>query len=349
MRKNKIKNRVIVESFKGDRAFLLLEGDIFIEPADTYVFNTYKNMDMEVSGSLIDRLRDLYQQDEISDTPFYFTKNGVTVNRLQLDKGRNVLLLHSGLFEHENLSLEQYKTFIEIVFTSLTALEAYGERLETIAFPVLLRNGLTSIYRDAIKILVEKATEWLKTSDSTKVIKYVLYEDGDADKWNDHLDHVLGRTVIKVNESSELRQYQNKALSILQRFNPNVAYWNDTLLPIQDALQRKDFRPEVLAAFSRKLLEVYSHDLNEVDGNEASSLEGNLSIIRKKNKELTEWDIQMLYQIRSFGNPSIHRTDQLVGPSTMNEKDVMILLICLCRLLEIVYEFVTNKYTFSII
>ncbi|MEI2363394.1 hypothetical protein [Priestia megaterium] len=339
--KNEVKNRVIVESDGGDRAFLLLEGDIFRERADVYIFNSYKN-DI---GMLLHTLRDHYQE-ELPESPFYFSPDGTVVNRINLKDGRVILVLHSEMIEHTALTAEQYNNFIKIVFTSLTALESYGEKFETIAFPVLLRNSLNNIYSEAVEILIEASTYWLKMSDHTKLIKYVLFENGDAELWNEKLNLVLGRSVMDIHEFSELRQYRDRALSILKQIDNKYIFWEDTLLPIQDSLQRNDFRPEVVAAFSRKLLEVYCYEMGKADGKHNGSLEECLSYMRN-NRLLNQWDIQTLYQIRSFGNPSIHRPDPVIGPKGMNEKDVTILLIDLCKLLELLYEFVSANHAFT--
>ncbi|MFK4997137.1 hypothetical protein ACI2OX_04680 [Bacillus sp. N9] len=252
--------------------------------------------------------------------------------------------MHTEIVEYESITLEQYQLYIDAVFTSLQALEAYGYHFESIALPVLLRNGIQSIHEEAIKRLIENAAAWLKTSAHTKVIKYVLYKDHDSRLWNDHLDKVLGRKIAHVNKESTI--YRNQVLSLLQRFDQNIPYWNDTLLPIRNALERKDFRPEVLAAFSRKLLEVFCHDFNKAQNSSETTLDGYLAFIRK-NKLLNEWDIQTFYQIRSFGNPSIHRPDPVIGPKSMNENDITILLLSLYKLLTIVHEFVQTKYTYS--
>ena len=343
MLKNELKNRVIVESLEGDRAFLLFKGDIFSERADVYIFNSYKGN----SGMLLEELKKRYQMEVIPETPFYFSTDGKKVGKIKLDDGRIILVLHSELVEYEAITIEQYQSFMETVFTSLTALESFGEQFETVAFPVLLRNALSNIYTEAVKVLIEKATQWLKESEHTTTIKYVLYENGDARIWNDNLNQVLGRRAINITEFPDLVHYKNKALSILQQLDQRFTYWEDTLLPLQNALQSRDFRPEVVAAFSRKLLEVYCQERSRAEGNNEEGLEGYLHYIRQ-NKLLNPWVMQTLYQIRSFGNPSIHRPDPLFGPKNMSEQDVTVLLICLCKLLELLYELVSVNHPFMI-
>jgi hypothetical protein len=343
MLKNEVINRVIVESSEGDRAFLLLEGDIFVEKADVYIFNTYKND----SGMLLKKLKEQFVEEEIPETPFYFSPDGTEVGRIKLKNGRTILMLHPDLADGELIQVDRYQSIMHTVFASLHALENFGEDFETVAFPVLLRNCLANIYPDAVRILIEKSTAWLKESDNPRSIKYVLYENGDAAIWNDNLNKVLDRRVVHIDEFSDLRHYKNKALSILQLIDKRFPSWEDTLLPIQNALQRKDFRPEVVAAFSRKLLEVYCFEkLKEDTALHDRSLDGCLKYMRE-NTVLSEWDIQTLYLVRSFGNPSIHRPDPVVGPIKMGEKDVTVLLLCLCKLLELLYKQISEQYLFT--
>lgn len=344
MLKNELINRVIVESSEGDRAFLLLEGDIFREQADVYIFNTYKND----NGMLLHQLKEHYHEEEIPETPFYFSPDGTRVGKVKLKNGRTILILHPEVVDGERIQADRYQSIMHTVFASLHALEIYGENAETVAFPVLLRNSLSDIYPDAVKILIEKSTSWLKESEHTKTIKYVLYENGDDAIWNDNLNHVLDRRVVAIDEFSDLHQFKNKALSILQMIDKRFPSWEDTILPIQNALQRKDFRPEVVAAFSRKLLEVYC--LEKVKDDAAlhdTSLDGCLKYLREKSL-LPQWEIQTLYLVRSFGNPSIHRPDPVMGPIKMSEKDVTILLLSLCKLLELLYEQISENYLFTI-
>lgn len=340
LNKNELKNRVIVESAEGDRTFLLFQGDIFSESADVYIFNSYVGN----NGSLIKRLSEIFGQEEIPETPFYFSKDGKKVGKIKLDDGRIILVLHSDLEEHEPITVEQYESFIEIVFTSLTALESFEGKFETVAFPVLLRNSLKVIYAEAVKVLIEKATLWLKQSEHTTTIKYVLYESGDAKVWNDNLNRVLGRKVLNTPEFSNVLIYKNKVLSFLQLIDQRLPFWRDTIQPLQNTLKGRSFSPEVVAAFSRKLLEVFCQErirLNRVHEKE-QDLDGYLHYLRK-NQLLNPWDIQVLFQIRSFGNPSIHRPDPLLGPKVMSEHDVTILFICLCRLIELLHDLINNN------
>jgi len=342
VKKAELLNRMIVETNHGDRAFLLLEGDIFSEPADVYIFNAYSEESAQVSGSLVERLKLYVGREKMEAEPFYFSRNGITVDKIKLDQGRHVMLMHTNLKEYEAVTLTQYEEFIDTVFTCLSALEGYGVSLNTVAFPVLIRNGLHGSYHDAIKILINKAMKWLKHAEATQVLKYVLFEDGDSELWNGALNEVLGRSVMDVNVSPELRNYQSDVLSWLKRFPRSSSYWEDTLLPIRNALQREDFRPDVLAAFSRKLVEVYTSDVCKMNNLESSSLEESFKLI-KEHQLLDEWSIQTFRQIRAFGNPAIHRPDPLIGPKTPGERDVIILMISLCRLLEKVHDFVQTS------
>lgn len=340
--KNVLKNRVIVESKEGDRSFLLLEGDIFAERADVYIFNTYKGN----SGILLRELKNRCQKDELYESPFYFSANTSRVGKIKLDDGRTILMLHSELAEQEDITIEQYEIQLNTVFTSLTALESLGKRFETVAFPILLRNSLSNIYTKAVGSLIEKATQWLKESEYVSTIKYVLYEKGDAEVWDEHLNKALGRRMMNAAEFSDILHYRDKALSMLSQIDQRYIHWGDTLLPIQNALQSKKFSPEVVAAFSRKFLEVYCFEKNKMEGRHKDGLDDYLKFMRQ-NKLLNPFVMQNLYQIRSFGNPSIHRPNPLKGRKVMNEKDVTILLICLCKLLELLNELLAEEHNIA--
>lgn len=345
MKRAELINRVIVETSEGDRAFLLLEGDILSEPADVYVFNTYKVGEKQYGGSLVNRLHNFFGVNEINEEPFFTSTDGIKVTKVQINNAI-ILLIHTDIVEFQKITTEQYKLYIDIIFTSLTALQIFKPKIKTIAFPVLLRNCLDNLYNDAIKILIDNAMDWLKNASSTETIKYVLYEMEDSKLWNESLNEYLGRKVIALNAQPKLNSIKNDVLSDLYRFSETNDYWHDILLPMKNSLESKRFLPESLAAFSRKLVEVFSSNLCKVNNLSTQfPITMNQSFrLLEKEQVLNPVYVQMFRQIRAFGNPSIHRPYPLIGPNEVDNEDVVILLIAISEVLKLLNDFLqTNE------
>ena len=346
MKRAELINRVIVETTEGDRAFLLLEGDILSEPADVYVFNTYKDEEEQYGGSLVNRLYDLFGQVDLREVeePFYFSTDGIKVTQL-IYKHSIILLIHTDLIDGEYITIEQYKKYVDIVFASLTALQFYMSNIKTVAFPVLIRNSINDLYKDAIKILIDEAMNWLKKAVSTETIKYVLYEKGDSKDWNESLNELLGRKVINLNTQPKLSSLKKDALTELNRFSTNNNYWHDILLPMKNSLETSNFLPESLAAFSRKLVEVFASDLCKVNNlSTQNPLSMNQSFrLLEKEKVLHPIHVQLFRQIRAFGNPAIHRPEPLIGPKEVDHEDVVILFIAISEVLRLLNDFLQTS------
>lgn len=328
---NEVKNCVIVETAAGDSTFFLQEGDIFQTRADVYIFNSYRSNE----SMLIHQLQQHFQLDTMHAVPFYFAGVGEEVRLIQIKNGPTFLILYSDVALTDLLSIETYERYIRLAFTALSALESLHEPFQTVAFPVLYRNCIRLIYKEAVSVLIEQTTQWLKRASQTKTVKYVLFEPGDADIWNENLNELLGRKIMPIHKFSQIEMFRNRALANLSRVDRSVSYWDDTIMPLRSALQRSDFRPEVVAAFSRKLLEVYCVD--QIDKTKVldDKLDTYLKYMRSHHI-VTNLKLQDLYQIRAFGNPSIHKPTGAFSQLAMDDKDVTIMLICLCTLLELV-------------
>lgn len=345
MKRAELINRVIVETVEGDRAFLLLEGDILSEPADVYVFNTYQSVEEQFGGSLVDRLYNFFGHKDLKEEPFYYSSDGIKVTKVNVNQSI-ILLIHTDLLDGDEVTIQQYKKYVEIVFASLTALQFYQSTIKTVAFPVLIRNSINNLYQDAIKILITEAMDWLKKAVSTETIKYVLYEKGDSLLWNDSLNELLGRKVINLNTQPKLSSLKKDVITELNRFSTRNNYWHDILLPMKNSLETANFLPESLAAFSRKLVEVFASDLCQVNNLSTQiPLTMNQSFrLLEKEKVLNPMNVQLLRQIRAFGNPAIHRPEPIIGPKEVDNEDVVILLIAISEVLRLVIDFLqTNE------
>ena len=87
--------------------------------------------------------------------------------------------------------------------------------------------------------------------------------------------------------------------------------------------------PEVVAAFGRKLAESLCE---RITGNTNVTFNINLSTV-KHTGNYDPFFIQCLYQIKAYGNTSIHRSKPMYGSDSLTSDDLKILLLILKKIL----------------
>lgn len=328
---NTLLNRVNVETNYGDRSFFLINGDLLLDDGDLYIVNTYENSSGEKYGDFVSLIKEKYQASYLNDKPIYYLKDGGYIGlSIPKDRNRNPILLfvHTKLKEGEEISKDLYESIIKGIYASLASLELSGYQFHTISFPVLLRKGISHIYKDAASILIKNSISWLKKSLSTNTIRYYVYLKEDAEEWNQALDGALGRKAIDPNYDEEVSGLRNFILSLINYFPKQSILYEDTILPLQNTLMRENISPEIVASFGRKLAESLSE---EMLGQQSISFNKNLKLL--EDLQFDPLFIQTLYQIRSFGNSSIHRSKITYGINTMETEDLKILLIIIKKLI----------------
>lgn len=341
---NTVINRVIIESNKGDRSFTLVEGDLLQDDGDLIVVNTYENEHGEIEGDFAQVLKEQFHLGESQERPVFYLENGGYISFIEsVDKeAKKMLILHSKLKEGEPISQQLYETMIKGLFSSLVSLEISGFAFTTVSFPVLLRKGINGVYNEAASTLIQQAVKWLKKSSCTNTIRYYVYLENDSTLWHEAIERSLGRSVVNANIDEDISRLRTYLLGLIYSFPKEEAVYHDTLVPLQNALNRDSISPEVVAAFGRKLAESLCESIT---GNTDVTFNINLSTI--KNKEnIDPFFIQCLYQIKAYGNTSIHRSKSIYGSDSLTSEDLKILLLILKKiLLEYQKKIMQNRIT----
>lgn len=328
---NEMINRVIIESNRGDKSFILIKGNLLRDDGDLIVVNTYEDMNGNIIGDFSQMVKEQFHLANAKERTIFFLENGGSVNLIESssDTSIRILILHSRLREGEPISKELYEKLIKGLFSALVSLEVSGYRFSTISLPVLLRKGISHIHNEAAAILIQHAVKWLKTSKYTNTIRYYVYEKGDQNKWNDAIEQTLGRSVVNATIDEQVSKLRIYLLALIYSFPKDEAVYQDTLVPLQNALNRELISPEVVAAFGRKLAESLCEKMT---GNTKVSFNVNLSTLKKAGN-LDPFFLQCLYQIKAYGNTSIHRSNPIYGSDTLTLDDLKILLIILKKIL----------------
>jgi hypothetical protein len=324
---NSLINRAIIESRFGDRSFILVEGDLLKDDGDLIVVNTYRNDDGEVTGDFADVIATKLEMADAFERPIFFLENGGTINLIQGENksSQKLLVIHTNLKEGQPISAELYAEMIRGLFSAIVALEVAGYRFSNISFPVLFRKGIGSIYNEAAKTLIKYAVQWLKQSNYTNSIRYFVYIGNEVVQWNEAIERSLGRSVVNAAVDEEVSRLRLYLLGLISSFPREQAVYQDTLVPLQNALNREMISPEVVAAFGRKLAESLCETIT---GNTEASFNANLSAMKHSGKH-DLFFIQNLYQMKAYGNTSVHRSNPIYGTDKLSSDDLKILLLIL--------------------
>ena len=248
---NTVINKVIIESNQGDRSFTLVEGDLLQDDGDLIVVNTYENEHGEMEGDFAEVVKNKFQLIEAKERPIFYLENGGYMSLIEPahKDSKMMLILHSKLKEGEPISKELYETMIKGLFSALVSLEISGYRFATVSFPVLLRKGINGIYDEAAATLIQHAVKWLKKSSYTNTIRYYVYLENDSVLWNESIERSLGRSVVNANIDEEMSRLRIYLLGLIYSFPKEEAVYQDTLVPLQHALNRDSDQPRSCSCF----------------------------------------------------------------------------------------------------
>lgn len=329
MLENNLLNKVIIESLKGDRSFVLIKGDIYKDDGELIVVNTY-----EESGQIVgdfSNAKEKFKLTEAKERIVFFLENGGHISILESENpsDKKLLFLHSKLNESEQTSIDLYEEMIKGLFSALVSLEVSGYKFPTISLPVLLRKKIENIYNEAASVLINHASVWLKKSSFTHSIRYYVWVENDDIQWNAAIEHSLGRSPVNTlidNELSDLRKYVLGELFTFPKVN---SVYQDTIIPLQNGLNQDMISPEMIASFGRKLAESLCE---MISGNSHDTFDKNLTLIKNNNLISDTFFLQCLYQIKAYGNTSIHPTKAQNDLFKINADDLKILLLILDKI-----------------
>ncbi|MEK4230855.1 hypothetical protein [Solibacillus sp. FSL H8-0538] len=320
---NLLINQVLIESKYGNRSFNLILGDLLQDDGQLLVLNVY-----EEDGAPDGDFMPFIEQHKNNEKPLIFLRNGGIITFINAQQP--ILVVYSKLQEGIPISPTMYDEFIQSIFSAVLRLELEGKQFNTIALPVIFRKGIGAIYEDAANTLISYAAKWLKQSQFTKSIRYYVYLKDDMPVWDAALNTALGRMIIDLSEHGELQQIRRVVLSEIERFSKQHVAYQDTLIPIRDALERPQMTVEVIAAFTRKLAETLCVELT---GDAHATFDANIfTLIQQKIH--SQLFIQRLYLVKAFGNSSIHRATTENYPIQTTIDDLKILLIILLQLIK---------------
>lgn len=333
-------NSVSIETLQGYRSFDILHADVTQIPGDLLVISTHANPDELPSGQLVNALR---KEDITVDPDRLFQivdKERVWTCFQQVDGHpliRNVLTARMKKSRDLEDPTAFFDTAVQGIFSSVAALEYLGHRFRVINLPVIYGQRIVD-YHASIESLVRHALVWLKRSDYTEKVNFVVYNFDDLSQWDSALNEVLGRSFITPGSDLVLE-------GIVKEVIPQLAQAATGPLsgaagPLLQSLEKADnVCIENICVFGRKLCELLASDLlTRNDLKSSPILINNIETLREA-KVVAPWICSYMHSLRIFGNETVHtRSSVRYVPTTLDQNDLIAALSAIKSLLAFWYS-----------
>lgn len=336
-------NTTAIESPSGLRSINLFHGDICSAEDELLVISSHAGEGDELTGMVVDALASGYAVDfsrmaailKVEDIPSVGTFRVQVNPSSHRHPAKEILVVRiPGCAEAEyyygKSAIDLYDEAVWTLFGTLAAWEQKGRFFQGLAMPLL--GGLRGYPELAImQVLLKRAANWLKTSQSMHAINLYLYDDAPLKVWSDAMDNVLGRRVIDSAKNDVVRALRDEILALIDRSKKfRQPPLEETVKPIKDALKGKQICLQLVSAFSRRLVEsIVSAILAERRIESRGSLVQDIQTLGYR-QVVAPWIISHFHALRVFGNETLHAKGQVsYRPDSLQEDDLVSVLTSL--------------------
>jgi hypothetical protein len=328
-------NSVSIDSPRGYRYFHILHADVFSVPADLTIISTHADPTTPPQGQLVNAL----QKRGISIDP---TRILLVVDRDTMwtcfqavgdhDTVRAVLTARMKTSRRLADPQAYFDTAIRGIFSSVASLEYLGNRFRTINLPVIYGQRIVD-YQAAIESLLRHSLVWLRKSDYTESVNFVVYSSDELGAWNSAMNVTLGRSLVAAGSNEVLKGMTREVIEQLP------ALTGGTLSPVVEPLLQALSTPDRICVqnvcvFGRKLCELMCADLLRrreyaVSGDLCSNIER-----LRENVIVAPWICAYMHSLRIFGNETVHeRSAAKYVPKSLDHNDLVAALSAVKSLL----------------
>lgn len=340
--KPEIKNAVSVETVQGYKSFNLIHGDITLVPTDLLVISTHGHPAFPPTGQVIDSLRKRYGT-TIDATRRWldFAEGCWTCFQQQPEPATFSAILTVCLRQQDQLLF--FDQAMRGVFASIAALEYMEHNYPVISLPVLYGQRLMTEhdrgaeqYPLLAESLIRNALRWLKKSEHTHTIQFVVYENDALPGWDDAMNKTMGRSLVSAGADAVLKSLCHETRLLAK----TIA--DERLTAAAVRLSRELAHPDRLVidnicVSGRMLVETMAkYLLADWKINIAPSLLENIETIRKTERT-APWIVSYMHSLRIFGNETAHARDANPGyrPSRLEKGDLVSALSAIRSLLTV--------------
>lgn len=240
-------NSVSVETAQGYKTFNLMHGDITQVPTDLLVLSAYGDAVSSPEGQVVRALcrRDVF----IAPEPHWLNFSERCWTSFQRQEGGGPLSALLTVFIRQLAwtgdPLPMFEEAVLGVFASLAALEYRGEAYKRVSLPVLYGQRILmehsrgkELYPRLIEILIRQGLLWLKKSDQTHTIQFVVFEENQMVAWDEAMNKTMGRSLISAGSDAVLVSLCQEIVDVIHsRPDGRLA---GAVVPLADALAHQD-------------------------------------------------------------------------------------------------------------
>ena len=326
-------NSVSVETAQSYKAFNLIHGDITRISTDLIVLSAYGSANSAPEGQVVQAL--LRQGVVVATEPRWlnFSERCWTCFQERgADAGASALLTvfipHLAFYEDP---LPIFEQAVRGVFASLAALEYTGLSFRRVSLPVLYGQRILrehsrgdELYPRLTDILIQESVRWLRKSDQTHTVQFVVFEEAQVSEWDVAINRTLGRSLISAGSDAVLKSLCQEIVDAI-RSQPDRRLAGATA-PLAAALSGKDpLVVESVCVWARKLVEamlmVLLPNQKIMPGPDLASNIDHLGT----SKAVAPWIVSYMHSLRIFGNESVHVRGEAPGyhPARLDKSDLV--------------------------
>jgi O-acetyl-ADP-ribose deacetylase (regulator of RNase III) len=223
---------------------------------------------------------------------------------------------------------------IKNLFTTLSVLEVRRLQIHSIVLPLIGTGEQKQDAKKIISTLVDLSLEFLQHSRFLEKIAFVEYNESKAERLNEEMDTVLGRTKIKVPRGPLVEEIKKEIIGNIEKII-RVDDKNEIFLDLRTIINSSYCRTFELGGISRKLVEFIVYDLSPAEKHfELWKKIDSLSSIG-----IAQWILGYMHILRVFGNEAVHdKKKNTRNPESINEKDLELCLFCILRVVDFYYS-----------
>ena len=333
-------NTVGVDSAFGFRTIDVIQGDItaISEPHDLLVVSAFSEAYLPIPGTLLGSL---------SINLGFSLEDEAERPRLDLREALSIWISREikGQFFKRVLCVEilgadfQLEDVFENLFAGIALLEAKGTKTTSMVLPVLGTGNQGLSPRKVMEHLLPQAIKALEKSPHLTRICFVEQNKDRAEKLDRAVNKLLGREEISLTDANLLDQLKKEILEYSRKafvLSEKHGLFNE----IKRVFGRPKPRSFEVGVLARRLVEFAVNDLIP---QRRQSLDLCEKIESLKNLKIAAWIASYMHSLRIFGNESVHDKKRQRTPKNLSEKDFVICLFCMGRVLDFWIESKSSK------
>jgi hypothetical protein len=331
-------NAVSVETTTGYRTFHLQHGDLLQVSTDLLIISSRTRHPDSAEGDYwLNQIRKLYDLE--FDPSRILLRLGAEAWTCFQEGNPNtpfaqLLTLRAPALAHQSDPARFYDTLIGGLLASVAALEHLGYRFPRIALTALMASWVPD-YRSGIDSLIRHSVRWLKKSEHTHTVQFLIYYADELLHWDSAMDTCLGRTTVSTGRHAVLEGLRRDLLNAAAPHQDGPLA--GAVQPLLEALGRKDqLCIEHVCVFGRKLVELaLSILLSRYGLKETPVLMTNIEALRQSG-QVAPWICSYMHSLRIFGNETVHTRapERTYLPARLSENDLLSALCALRALLD---------------